>query len=251
VQNVIIYTTIVEVVNEDMALLPGMTANLRIFTERKPDVLRVPNSALRWQPVGSPRALAPAAAAPSGASEPADDPAGPFAEPPQGGRPTGPGGPQNQQRPIAGLLEQLKTDLQLTPEQMKEAERLGAVMRDAINRAGSDAAARREALRAERQRFNRGLETVLTAEQQAKFREMRQRSQARAQGGAGRGGIPGRVHVLDEKGNPKMVSLLLGASDGTFSEVLSGAIKPGEALITGLTANPKAQRSGAGFRFGF
>lgn len=254
VQNVIIYTTIVEVVNEDMALLPGMTANLRIFTERKPDVLRVPNSALRWQPAGSPRALPAAAAAPQGTSEPADDPAGPFAEPPQGGRAGGPGGPQNQQRPIAGLLEQLRNELQLTPEQMKEAERLGVVMRDAINRTGSDVAARREALRSERQRFNRGLEAVLTSEQQAKFRDLRQRTQARAQGGGGRGGpagAPGRVHVLDEKGNPKVVSLRLGASDGTFTEVLSGEIKAGDALITGLAANPKAQRSGAGFRFGF
>ena len=43
VQNVVIYTTIVEVQNDDLALLPGMTATARIFTERKADVLRISN----------------------------------------------------------------------------------------------------------------------------------------------------------------------------------------------------------------
>jgi HlyD family secretion protein len=45
VQNVVIYTTIVTVKNDDLALLPGMTANARVFTERKSDVLRVSNAA--------------------------------------------------------------------------------------------------------------------------------------------------------------------------------------------------------------
>ncbi len=57
VQNVVIYTTIVTVKNDDLALLPGMTANARVFTERKPDVLRVSNAALRWQPAGAQRPL--------------------------------------------------------------------------------------------------------------------------------------------------------------------------------------------------
>ena len=46
VQNVVIYTTIVSVENPRLELLPGMTANLRIETDRRDDVVRIPNAAL-------------------------------------------------------------------------------------------------------------------------------------------------------------------------------------------------------------
>ena len=49
-QNVVNYATIIEVRNADMKLKPGMTANVTITTERKDDVLKVPNSALRFRP---------------------------------------------------------------------------------------------------------------------------------------------------------------------------------------------------------
>ncbi|HRK23621.1 MAG TPA: efflux RND transporter periplasmic adaptor subunit, partial [Beijerinckiaceae bacterium] len=48
VQNVVIYTTVIDVDNPDIALKPGMTANLRIVTEQRDNVVRVPNAALRW-----------------------------------------------------------------------------------------------------------------------------------------------------------------------------------------------------------
>jgi HlyD family secretion protein len=47
VQNVVTYTGIVEVANKDGLLRPGMTANVKIITSEKKDVLLVPNSALR------------------------------------------------------------------------------------------------------------------------------------------------------------------------------------------------------------
>ena len=50
VQNVVIYTTIISIENPRRELLPGMTANLRIETERREDVVRIPNAALRWRP---------------------------------------------------------------------------------------------------------------------------------------------------------------------------------------------------------
>lgn len=51
-QNVVTYTVIVSAVNRDLALFPGMTAIVRITTERAHDVLRVPNAALRFMPAG-------------------------------------------------------------------------------------------------------------------------------------------------------------------------------------------------------
>lgn len=53
VQNVVTYTVVVAAPNADGRLLPGMTATLRIVTEARAEVLRVPNAALRWRPPGS------------------------------------------------------------------------------------------------------------------------------------------------------------------------------------------------------
>jgi HlyD family secretion protein len=46
-QNVVTYTTVIEVNNEDLKLRPGMTANLDIVVGQKSNVLKIPNSALR------------------------------------------------------------------------------------------------------------------------------------------------------------------------------------------------------------
>ena len=50
VQNVTTYGTIIDVPNSELKLKPGMTANLRVQTARRSDVIRVPNAALRFRP---------------------------------------------------------------------------------------------------------------------------------------------------------------------------------------------------------
>jgi HlyD family secretion protein len=50
VQNVVTYTTIVEVENPEIKLRPGMTATVSIVSGEAKDALRVPNSALRFTP---------------------------------------------------------------------------------------------------------------------------------------------------------------------------------------------------------
>jgi HlyD family secretion protein len=49
-QNVITYTTIVEVDNADLKLRPGMTANASIIISQRKGALRIPNAALRFRP---------------------------------------------------------------------------------------------------------------------------------------------------------------------------------------------------------
>ena len=49
-QNVVTYTTVIDVANPELKLKPGMTANVTIRIEKKDDVLRVPNAALRFKP---------------------------------------------------------------------------------------------------------------------------------------------------------------------------------------------------------
>ncbi len=49
-QNVVSYTTMIDVDNPDLALKPGMTATVRIETARDDDTLRVPAAAVRFRP---------------------------------------------------------------------------------------------------------------------------------------------------------------------------------------------------------
>lgn len=65
VQNVITYDVVIDADNADLALRPGMTANVDIVTGKRDDVLRVPTAALRFRPPAGDRATA---AAPSGAA---------------------------------------------------------------------------------------------------------------------------------------------------------------------------------------
>jgi len=49
-QNVVNYTAVVVVNNEDLKLRPGMTATASIVTGERKDVLKIPNAALRYRP---------------------------------------------------------------------------------------------------------------------------------------------------------------------------------------------------------
>lgn len=50
VSNVVTYTVIVSASNDDLTLLPGMTANVRIQTAQRDGILKVDNAALRFKP---------------------------------------------------------------------------------------------------------------------------------------------------------------------------------------------------------
>jgi HlyD family secretion protein len=52
VQNVVTYNAVVSARNEALQLKPGMTATMRITTDKRDDALRVPESALRYVPGG-------------------------------------------------------------------------------------------------------------------------------------------------------------------------------------------------------
>jgi HlyD family secretion protein len=69
VQNVVTYDAVIDVSNDDLKLKPGMTATVSVVTDRRRDVLAVPNAALRFRPDtgGGP---GPRASAPAGANNP-------------------------------------------------------------------------------------------------------------------------------------------------------------------------------------
>jgi HlyD family secretion protein len=52
VQNVVTYDVVISVPNPDLLLKPGMTATVRIIVDRRDNVLRVSDRALRYRPGG-------------------------------------------------------------------------------------------------------------------------------------------------------------------------------------------------------
>jgi HlyD family secretion protein len=53
VSNVVTYDAVIDVDNPDLKLKPGMTATVSVVTDRRRDVLAVPNAALRFRPEGA------------------------------------------------------------------------------------------------------------------------------------------------------------------------------------------------------
>lgn len=202
IQNVVTYTGIVRVENRDMALLPGMTANLQVVTEDRPDVLRVPNAALRFRPAGA-AAVASTTAA----------------------------GPEGERGPRAGiaLRERIEAELQPTAEQ-KQA--IAEILKDRRGTreamAGLSQEERRAAFRAARTELVAKIGAVLDPERRAKFEAIMQEGAA-----APRQGVPGRLYVLDGAGQPKPVPVMLGPTDGAFTELLGGEVKDGALVVIG------------------
>jgi HlyD family secretion protein len=231
-QNVVIYTAIIEVPNTDLALKPGMTATLRIFTERRENVLRLSNAALRWRPPGEQPNAAPA--------QPAAMP-NPFsAAPPAGGPPGGGQGGQGQGRQ---MLDRIAMELKLDDQQKKDLEAISREVRQTVAAGGAadTPEARRERGRMIATQIADRLQSLMKGEQIALFETWRaERAGARA---AGANGVPGRIYTVDAEGKSVLTTVRLGATDGTNTEIISGIAEGQKAIIGG---GAKAKSSGFG-----
>jgi HlyD family secretion protein len=222
VQNVVTYTVVVEVGNPGGRLLPGMTANVKLVTAERSDVLKVSNAALRFRPPGMDGGSgAPAAPANRGAAASGEGQRG------GGGGGAGGGGGRleairerlvstykldaAQQQKLDGILQQSRTqfaELQGLPEQERQAR----IQKN------------REATRAQ-------IREILNPEQRARYDA---EAPSRA-GGSSRGApVPGRVFVPGADGKPQPVQLMLGISDGQSTEIVRGEVKEGQEVITGI-----------------
>ncbi len=227
VQNVVIYTTIVSIENPRRELLPGMTANLRVETERRENVVRIPNAALRWRP-------------PSLADQPLV----------RNGGPSGPTGPQ-QRRPSGGnsgeFLEAIKTEIKPGADQLREIEAAFADMRKSFMAGAGDGdqAARRERILAARRELEQRIAGILTPQQKSLFDEIVKRQAA---AGGQRTAQSGRVFIVGRDGKPQGLTIATGVTDGGSTEVISGLDAGAEVIVGGGAPTAAAQR---GPRFGF
>ena len=194
INNVVTYTVIIEAVNEDRKLFPGMTANVQIEAARRDDVLRLANDVLRYKPKNS------VTGARHGGSDGTE----------RGGR----------------MVERLKAEVALTPEQeaaVKDAlAKLGEEMKapsGAMGGAPMDFGAMRQRMSA---RVEQALGPLLSAEQKLQFERYKK----------GREGTRGAtVYILDAKGEPEPRFVRLGLTDEQFTEVAGGDVGDGASVI--------------------
>jgi HlyD family secretion protein len=222
VQNVVTYTGVITVRNDDLALMPGMTANLQIITDERRDALRAPNAALRFRPVTAAAVVSGTAAAPA-------EEANPFAGGPGGGG--GPGGA----RAIQAWRERLVSDLRPTPEQLAAIDALFEAGRErmrAERQGASPEEIRRNAQMMRRDNV-RAIAELLDPERRARFEAMVQEQGAQGRQRRDRETTPGRVHVLGPDGQPKAIEVRLGVTDGAVTEIVSGDVAAGASVITG------------------
>ena len=208
-QNVVSYTVVISALNPDMALLPGMTANVRIVVENRASALKVPNAALRWRPAGAADGKAPADA------------------------------PQAQQaggQAIQQFRARINEDLKPSDAQKARIEEIFSESRQKFARVRdlpSDAERRRQAERI-RAETNARIADLLTPEQKPAWERLLAESGSRGQAAAGRG------YVL-EASQPKPLDVRLGLTDGASTEVVAGALAEGTEVIIGVQ-----ERGGSG-----
>ncbi|MDO8932042.1 MAG: efflux RND transporter periplasmic adaptor subunit [Rhodocyclaceae bacterium] len=209
--NVVSYTVVISASNADLALLPGMTANVRIVSAQKEKALKVMNAALRFRPPGTGDERSTAA---------------PGA--PQGGAAPGSAGGAKQMR------DRLVKELNLDAAQQEKLDAIYAGMRDRFasvrDLPEADRAKAGERNRAE---LREQVSLMLTPEQKKRYDEMAVESQAARAGG---GGGSGRVWVVGDDARPKAVPVRLGLTDGTMTEVVGGELAEGAEVIVGIAS---------------
>jgi HlyD family secretion protein len=226
IQNVVTYDVVVQVDNKDLKLKPGMTANVSVQIEHKEGVLKIPNAALRFRPEIAKVSPSNAFGKKNGGSQKREV--------------TTERGTSGQQWK-GNLVERLTERLNLTPEQQSKVEMVLKSSRSEIQEI-------REKLKPEEAEkkiqtlLRQKIIGVLTEEQRNKYMELVQPSSQEEQRRLG------RVWILSPEGKPISISIVLGITDGTFSEVMSGDLREGMEVIVEEISSKKTQ-SGASSPF--
>ena len=217
VANVVTYTAVIGFSNSGGRLLPGMTANVRVITEARENVLKVANAALRMKIAGVEPAALPAAATGQGG-------AGGTA-PPAMDAGAGGGNPATQFRNL------MVAQLALTPAQIEKVDAIYAdarpkmmTLRDLPQEERGKA---REKITAD---IRAQLRDQMTAEQKPKFDVLVAAS-------ANRQVTRGKIFLMGADGKPKAYNVRLGITDGSSTELIVSPNSPDSAeLIEGAAA---------------
>jgi HlyD family secretion protein len=217
IQNVVTYDVVIEVGNQELKLKPGMTANVSVMIAYKEGVLKIPNAALRYRPEFAKANISEGTEKNNGRPQRSQS---------SGERNTG-------GQPLSGMLvERLAESLSLTPEQRSKVEEILRSSRQEIQEIRERS--KPEEARAKIQSLLRQKIMGLLTEEQRKKWENPQTEQGEERKQA-------KVWVLSSAGNPVPASIVLGITDGTFSEIVSGDLQEGTDLIVEEMSKKKTQ----------
>jgi HlyD family secretion protein len=224
--NVVTYPVVVTVDNTDGTLLPGLTVNAEIEVSKRGGVLKVANAALRYKPAdnGDAQPVAQAATTRGGGSGVIDDLARTAA---------GLGLDATQQAALdaaTAAIKQRQAARQAAPRQQGNSM-FGGGPRFVMRGGGGDMQAQM------RQRMLERFQQDFAA-----FRASLSEAQ-RKQWDTAVAALVGATRVTVYKlvdGKPQPVTVRVGASDGTDTEI-SGDIEAGDQLVTGERAAAPAQ----------
>jgi HlyD family secretion protein len=134
------------------------------------------------------------------------------------------------------LRDRITEEVRPTPEQAAALDRIFAEARENRPRRepGVSDEERRASLRQARQDMHRRIAAALDPERRARFEAMTAegRRGGRAEAAAD-AATPGRVYVLDANGRPQAVAVRLGITDGSTTELVAGDLAEGAALVVG------------------
>jgi HlyD family secretion protein len=223
VQNVVTYSVMIQADNPREMLLPGMTANVRIVTARRENVLRVPNDATRFQPAGAQATARNAAGAAGGGGGGGAGPGGGF------------GGPELTQQ--LGLSKDQAERLRKGREELAAQRPQGAAQGQGGLAAGGNfnPFGNEQAAQATRARMENLMRSVLTPEQLQKWQALRTARGAAAGGARQR---QGTLYTL-AKNEPQRHAVRLGLADDRYTEISQGDLKEGDKVVVRAKAEPK------------
>jgi len=208
IQNVITYTVVIDTNNNDLRLLPGMTANVEIKVSDRKDILKIPGAALRFTPSGADN------------SE--------IVSPGKGGQSMGRSGGGNRRAKAQARLNRLAKQLTLTEQQKDQVRdlnrKIGQRIRAMRSSEGGGSGFREIIQKMRRQNSDKIIE-YLTPEQQKKYRAIIAESRANTIS-------PGRVWVL-EGSKLKLINVMIGVGDGKFYELTQGELVEGREVLVG------------------
>lgn len=241
---VVSYTVVVEADNPGRALLPGMTANAEIVLEQRENVLRVPNTALRFRPVDEQlqeegqALIAGNRGGRSGAGEAQAQTRGERGEGRgQRGEERGQRGQGGGGRGVAQIAEQL----QLNEQQTAAAQTAFQSAMASAQSGGGQRGERRAAMRRAREQVIAAIEPSLSAQQRELLAQMRAGSGPRAEVRQ-----QAVVWVLRNR-QPTPVLIEIGVADNGHTLVHNGLNEGDEVIIGG---GPRAEEGQQGSPFG-
>lgn len=219
VSNVVTYTVVITAANPDLTLLPGMTASVRITTDRRDSVLKVANSALRFRPPG----LSEDAPAPGTGAAPASTP---------GSAPVAAAGGGGGRGHLSAQRERLVSELKLDADQQSKLDAIFAGMRDKFMALRDmPEAERTKAAERNRAEIREKITAMLREDQRKRYIEIVAET-------VGRAPTRGRVWIAGADGKPQLVQVRLGLTDGTATELLGGDLTDGQEVLVGLATAP-------------